>query len=72
MNLGKLKNKVMLDHYKEHGFATRTEMIDEALSYFAKWIKRRQRIAWKEKALTSYGELRPENSFETIEGDDIE
>ena len=72
MNLGKLKNKIMLDHYKELGFSTRTEMIDEALSFFNKWIKRRERITWKKKAMASYVESSPENYFETIEGDDIE
>ena len=75
MNLGKLKNKLVLDHYKEHGFTTRTEMIDEALSFFSKWIKRRERMAWKKKALSSYAESSPEtitHFFETIEGDDFE
>ena len=61
----------MLDHYKEHGFSTRTEMIDEALSFFNKWIKRRERNAWKKKALGSYADSSSENYFETIE-DDIE
>ena len=72
MNLGKLKNKVMLDHYKELGFSTRTEMIDEALSFFAQMIKRRERLSWKKKALASYSESASENFFETLEGDEFE
>jgi hypothetical protein len=72
MNLGKLKNKAVLDHYKEHGFSTRTEMIDEALSLFNQWLKRRERTIWRKKALSSYAEENPENYFEAIEDDEIE
>ncbi len=70
--MGKLRNKVMLDHYKDHGFSTRTEMIDEALSFFAQLIKRRERLAWKKKALTSYCKSNPENYFEPLDGDEFE
>ncbi len=72
MNLGKLKNKLILDHYKELGFSTRTEMIDEALSFFNKWLKRRERMKWKKQALFSYTESNPENYFEALEGEDFE
>jgi hypothetical protein len=71
MNVGKLKNEALLSEYKKLGYATRTEMIDQALELMKRKIARREREQWVLQAAEEYSGTRVENVFEDIEGEDF-
>jgi len=75
VNLGKKikpENMEFIENYKEHGFSTKTQVIDEALTKLRKTVSKKIREKWKKEALSSYTGAHPEHFWEAIDGDDFE
>ncbi len=73
MNLGKLsqENEQFLSQYKNFGYATKTEMANDAIRNLKKLKASEFRRSWREQAHKEYLEARPEFVWEKIEGDDL-
>jgi hypothetical protein len=72
MNIGHLKNQSFVNEYKNFGFSTRNQMIDEALELLKKTIKKKQRAKWREEAHNDYAKSTIEYVWNSIDGEDFE
>lgn len=73
MNLGQLdpENEEFINNYKKMGYATKTQLANEAFKNL-RWKKKKQlREQWRETAFGEIAELKPDLAFSALDGEDF-
>lgn len=70
MNLGRIKkeNESFIEEYKEHGFATKTELANAAFDELRRKHAKKRRATWRAEAFEEYAKD-VKNLFESIDAD---
>ena len=73
MNLGQLPPDLQrfVSAYKRFGYATRTQLISDALKFLQEAKAREQRQLLREELLTEYAGVSPEKVWDEVDGEDF-
>jgi len=73
MNLGKLdpENEEFVNNYKKMGYATRTQLANDAIARL-RWEKKKQfRDQWRKDAFSEIAKTKPDLAFDALDGEDF-
>jgi hypothetical protein len=73
MNLGQLTNanEDFVNNYKKHGYKTKTQLANEAISLLRQEKAKQSRMIWLEDGFAELVNTTPDIAFKSIDGEDF-